>query len=330
MTHCLIIGAAGMLGGGLANRLIDLGEIGSQKISRLTLFDLATPAASAREIHLDRKSGNIVDPEIADALIADRPEIIFHLAAVVSGEAERDFSKGYAVNVDGTRNLLEAIRRAHASEGYCPRVVFTSSLAVFGSPLPDVIDDDFILAPRSSYGIQKAMGELMLADYSRKGFCDGIGIRLPTICIRPGKPNAAASSFFSSILREPLVGLPAILPVQDSVQHWFASPRAAIAMIAHAATVDGALLHERRNLTMPGVSATVAEQIEALRAVAGDGAVALIRREKDPAIEAIISTWPKAFDPKRADALGFKADMSFVAIVAAYLEDHHTGPAATH
>lgn len=325
MLHCLIIGAAGMLGDGLAKRLVKDGEIGGRKIGRLTLFDIVPAhAPHVEEISVTVEAGDISAVETAERLVASRPDVIFHLAAIVSGEAERDFEKGYRINLDGTRNLFEAIRKANEEDGYCPRVVFTSSLAVFGSPLPDVIGDDHIITPHSSYGTQKAIGELLLADYSRRGFFDGIGIRLPTICIRPGKPNAAASSFYSGILREPLAGLPAILPVDTSMRHWFASPRAAIGFMAHAAAVSGELLAGRRNMTMPGVSATVADEIEALRVIAGDAAVALIRHEKDPAIEAILSTWPQAFEADRALKLGFEADESFEAIVRAYLEDYAT------
>jgi nucleoside-diphosphate-sugar epimerase len=248
--------------------------------------------------------------------------VIFHLAAIVSGEAEADFEKGYRINFDGTRNLYEAIR---ALPDYTPRLVFTSSIGVFGAPFPDTIPDEFHLTPLTSYGTQKAMGELMLSDYSRRGFFDGIGIRLPTICVRPGAPNKAASGFFSNILREPLAGKEAVLPVDEDVRHWHASPRAAIGFLRHAMTLDLDRVGPRRNLTMPGVSATVGEQIEALRRAAGDKAVALIRREPDPVIARIVAGWPTRFDAKRATALGFAADVSFDAIVAAHVEDELGG-----
>jgi nucleoside-diphosphate-sugar epimerase len=200
-------------------------------------------------------------------------------------------------------------------------VIFTSSIAVFGAPLPDVIDDTHWLTPLTSYGTQKAIGELLLADYSRRGFFDGIGIRLPTISIRPGKPNKAASGFFSSILREPLVGQEAVLPVSDTVKHWFASPRAAIEFLIHAAEIDTAPLGSQRSLTMPGLAATVGEQIEALRRVAGDKAVKLIRREPDLSIARIIAGWPRSFNARRAAALGFKAETSFDDIIRVHIED---------
>ena len=209
--------------------------------------------------------------------------------------------------------------------GYRPRLVFTSSIAVFGAPFPETIPDEYQATPLTSYGTQKAMGELLLSDYSRRGFFDGIGIRLPTICVRPGAPNKASSGFFSNILREPLVGREAVLPVEESVRHWHASPRAAVGFLRHAMTLDLERVGPRRNLTMPGVSATVGEEIEALRRVAGDGAVALIRREPDPVIARIVAGWPTHFDARRALALGFAADASFDAIVAAHVEDELGG-----
>ena len=247
--------------------------------------------------------------------------MIFHLAAIVSGEAEADFEKGYRVNMDGTRELFEAIRRAGATTPYRPKLVFTSSIAVFGEPLPEIIGDTHHLTPLTSYGTQKAIGELLLADYSRRGFLDGIGIRLPTIAIRPGKPNKAASGFFSGILREPLVGQEALLPVSDTVRHWFASPRAAVRFLLHAAEIDTAPLGNQRSLTMPGLAATVGDQIEALRRIGGDDAVKLIRREPDPVVAGIVAGWPKSFDASRAVALGFKAETSFDEIIRVHIED---------
>jgi nucleoside-diphosphate-sugar epimerase len=268
-------------------------------------------------------------PGEAACMVGSRPDVIFHLAAIVSGEAEADFDKGYRINLDGTRLLFEAIRQEGIrTPGYCPRVVFTSSIVVFGAPFPEAIPDDFHLTPLTSYGTQKTIGELLLADYSRRGFLDGIGIRLPTICVRPGKPNKAASGFFSSILREPLAGLPAVLPVPDTVMHWHASPRAAVGFLLHAATLDTAPMGARRSLTMPGLAATVAEQIEALRRVAGDKAVALIRREPDETVWRIISGWPRRFDARRAEQLGFVAEKTFDEIIRAHVEDELGGSIA--
>jgi D-erythronate 2-dehydrogenase len=312
--HILIIGAAGMLGRKLAIAIAG----GALPATRLTLADIVAAVAPDSAVPGDTITLNLSDAGAAQRLIAGRPDVIFHLAAIVSAEAEADFTRGYATNLDATRALFEAIR---LTPNYCPRVVFASSIAVFGAPLPDLIPDDFHLTPRSSYGTQKAIAELLLADYTRRGFLDGIALRLPTICIRPGAPNKAASSFFSGILREPLNGLPAILPVRDSLRHWFASPRAAIRFFIHAARLDTARLLGHTALNMPGLSATVADQIAALRSHAGSGAVALIRNEPDPAIARLVETWPRAFDAARATALGFVAETSFDQILKVYLDD---------
>jgi len=262
-------------------------------------------------------ASDLSQPGEAEKLVAEKPPLIFHLAAIVSGEAEADFDKGYRVNLEGTRLLFEAIRKAH----YQPRVVFTSSIAVFGAPFPEAIGDEFLNAPLTSYGTQKAISELLLSDYSRRGFFDGIGIRLPTICVRPGKPNKAASGFFSGIIREPLAGEEAVLPVPKSVRHWFASPRAAIEFLLHASKINTERLGTRRNLSMPGISATVGEQIEALRRAAGNKAVSLIRENPDPVIQRIVEGWPRNFDAARALSLGFRADASFDEIIRIHLED---------
>src|SRR5687768_16048907 len=264
---------------------------------------------------------DLAAPGEAEKLVATRPELIFHLAAVVSGEAEADFDKGYRVNLDGTRRLFEAIRK----ENYKPKLMFSSSVAVFGAPFPEAIGDEFLHAPLTSYGTQKAISELLLSDYSRRGFFAGIGIRLPTICVRPGKPNKADLGFFSGIIREPLNGQEAVLPVDDSVRHWFASPRAAIGFLLHASKIDTGQLGTRRNLSMPGVAATVGQQIEALRKVAGEKAARLIRREPDPTIQRIVSGWPQNFDARRALALGFRADDSFEQIIRIHIEDELQG-----
>ena len=300
----LVIGAAGMIGRKLVQRLA------RDKAGELILHDVV-PFEGASAV------SDLSAPGEAGKLVASRPELIFHLAAVVSGEAEADFDKGYRVNLEGTRRLLEAVRK----ENYRPRLVFTSSIAVFGAPFPEAIDDEFLSAPLTSYGTQKAIGELLLSDYSRRGFIDGIGLRLPTICVRPGKPNKAASGFFSGIIREPLAGQEAVLPVPETVRHWFASPRAAIGFLLHASRMNTEQLGTRRNLSLPGVSATVAEQIDALRKVAGEKVAQRIRREPDPAIVRIVEGWPRNFDAKRAAALGFRADASFEEIIRLHIED---------
>ncbi|NEV80247.1 SDR family oxidoreductase, partial [Rhodopseudomonas sp. BR0C11] len=263
-------------------------------------------------------------PGQAAALVAHRPEVIFHLAAIVSGEAEADFDKGYRINLDGTKHLIDAIRAE--GDDYHPRLVFTSSIAVFGAPFPDKIGDEFLSAPLTSYGTQKAICELLIADYTRKGFFDGVGIRLPTICVRPGKPNKAASGFFSNIIREPLNGEEAVLPVSDEVMHWHASPRSAVGFLIHAATMDTAAMGPRRSLSMPGLPATVGEQIAALERVAGKAVAARIKREPDPTIIGIVAGWPRNFSTDRALKLGFTtAEKTFDDIIRIHIEDELDG-----
>jgi nucleoside-diphosphate-sugar epimerase len=313
-----------MLGRKLEERLARDGRLGPEPISHLSLVDLGVADPSAGPgFAVERTAADLAEPGAAAELVAARPDVIFHLAAVVSGEAEVDLEKGYRVNLDATRMLLDAIRAQ--DRGYRPRVVFSSSIAVFGPPFPDVIDDDHCTTPATSYGTQKAMIELLLNDHARRGFLDGIAIRLPTICVRPGKPNLAASGFFSNIIREPLNGQDALLPVSTDVRHWFASPRSAIGFLIHAATLDSGRLGNRRCLTMPGVSATVGEEIEALRRVAGDEAVRRIHREPDETIMRIVAGWPRAFDAGRARALGFRADADFDEIVRVHVEDELGG-----
>jgi len=323
--HVMIIGAAGMVGRKLAGRLAHSGMLGKADVGRLLLVDVVPPELPGARPWEASIVSDLSVPGEAERLVAARPDVIFHLAAIVSGEAEADFDKGYRINLDGTRLLFEAIRKIGMQKPYRPRVVFSSSIAVFGSPFPEAIGDEFFSTPATSYGTQKAIGELLLSDYSRRGFFDGIGIRLPTICIRPGKPNKAASGFFSNILREPLVGEEAVLPVSPDVRHWFASPRAAVNFLEHAATIDLSSLGQRRNLTMPGLSATVAEEIEALRRFAGDKAVKLIRNEPDETIMRIVAGWPCRFDASRATELGFRAETSFDDIVRAHIEDELGG-----
>jgi nucleoside-diphosphate-sugar epimerase len=324
--HIAIIGAAGMIGRKLSERLVADGSLGGHAVNRLTLVDVIEPGRPAGFAgRADASAVDISVPGQAARIVGTRPDVIFHLAAIVSAEAELDFEKGYGINLEGTRALFEAIRLAHLDDGYRPCVVFTSSIAVFGAPMPDVIPDDFNLTPLTSYGTQKAMSELLLADYTRRGFIDGVGIRLPTVCVRPGKPNKAASGFFSGIIREPLAGQPAILPVPDTVRHWHASPRSAIGFLIHAASIDLQPLGARRSLTMPGVSASVGEQIEALRSIAGEKAVSLIRREPDELVMKIVGGWAKAFAPERATSLGFVAETTFEEIIRVHIEDELGG-----
>jgi nucleoside-diphosphate-sugar epimerase len=325
--HILMTGAAGMIGRKLTARLAADGALNSSPIDKLTLIDVVTPQKPEKfSGKVETAAADIADPAAVRAAVGVRPDVIFHLAGVVSGEAEVDFDKGIRVNLDGSRGLFDAIRAI--GDGYRPRVVFTSSIAVFGAPFPPAIGDDFHLTPLTSYGSQKAAVELLLADYTRRGFLDGVGIRLPSIVVRPGKPNKAASGFFSGIIREPLAGQEAILPVPDTVLHWHASPRAAVGFLIHAASLDAAKLGPRVNLTMPGVCCTVAEQIAALRRVAGDKVAGRIRREPDALVARIVAGWPSRFDPVRALALGFKVESSFDDIIRVHIDDELGGKIA--
>jgi len=327
----LVLGAGGMIGRKLCARLAADGAIAGGRIdeARLVDFDAPVPPVDSPFATICAAVDLAAEPA-AGELIDARPDVVFHLAAVVSGEAESDFDKGYAVNLDATRRLFEAIRRERDRSGgdYRPRLIYASSIAVFGAPCPATIDDDFLAAPLTSYGAQKAIVELLIADYSRRGIFDGVALRLPTVVVRPGPPNSAASGFFSSIIREPLAGREAILPAPEETRLWCASPRAAAGFFVHAAAVDFDRLGPRRSLTMPGVSVTVAEEIEALRRVGGEAAVRLIRRQADESIANIVAGWPGRFDARRACAFGFVAESSFDEIVRVHLEDDHVAAVA--
>lgn len=314
----LVTGAAGMIGRKLTARLIADRAIGGHPIAVLDLHDIASfKAPTAEGIEVNIHAGDLAAPGSAEKLVEPRPDVVFHLAGVPSGGAETDFALGYRANLDGTRALFDAMREA----GNMPRVVYTSSIAVYGGPFPDIIPDDFHTVPLTSYGAQKVMGEALLVDYTRRGFMDGVGLRLPGITVRPGKPNKAASGFFSGIIREPLNGQPAILPVPRSVVCTHASPRAAVGFLIHAATLDGEKIGPRRNLALPGVAVTIGEQIEALERVAGSAAARLIREEPDEAIWTMVKNWPTRFEARRSRDLGFKAEESFDEIIRAYIED---------
>tara|TARA_B100001057_G_scaffold433803_1_gene462955 strand:+ start:90 stop:1055 length:966 start_codon:yes stop_codon:yes gene_type:complete len=317
MTSVLIIGGGGMIGQKLASSYTD-----SETVS---LLDMAFPenrSGNAKQI-----LGSVTDAGILEKTLSDLPDTIFYLASVVSGEAEANFSKGWDVNIHAFWSFLAQIRDQNLkSEGqYKPKIIFTSSIAVFGSPFPNKISDDFLTAPRTSYGAQKACCELMLNDFIRKGFCEGLAIRLPTICVRPGKPNLAASSFFSGIIREPLNGLKAILPVSTEVRHWHASPRSAVGFLRHAENLCRSDMMFNAALNMPGLSCTVEEQIEALRSIAGNEVVKLIEPNPDEKIMEIVKGWPRNFDTKIAFDLGFLAETSFEDIIQIYIKDDLQG-----
>jgi nucleoside-diphosphate-sugar epimerase len=322
--HILVTGAAGMIGRKLIERLAKDGALIGRAIEKFTLTDVFTaqpPPGIGADVEIVTR--DLASAGVAEALVAGRPDVIFHTAGIVSAEAELDFGKGYRSNLDGMRALLEAIRRAGGN--YRPKLIFTSSCAAFGGPFPDIIGDEFHLTPHTSYGTQKAICELLLADYTRRGFLHGVGLRLPAICVRPGKPNKAASGFFSSIIREPLAGHEAVLPVDENILHTHASPRAAVGFLIHAAGLVPERLGARINLTMPGVSCTVAEQIAALRRIAGDKVAARIRREPDPLVVRIVDGWPHRFDAARARELGFVAERSFDEIIRIHIEDELGG-----
>jgi len=323
--HILILGAAGMVGRKLAERLAKDGRLGKSEISKLTLQDVVAPAKPAgASMPVDLVTADVSSQPAVEKLVASKPDVIFHLAAIVSGEAEADFDKGYRINLDGTRYLIDAIR--HIGGGYRPRLVFTSSIAVFGAPFPEKIGDEFFTTPLTSYGTQKAIGELLISDYSRKGLLDGVSIRLPTICVRPGAPNKAASGFFSNIIREPLSGKDAVLPVSEDVMHWHASPRSAVGFLIHAGTMDLNTIGPRRSLSMPGLAATVGEQIAALERVAGKNVVARIKRQPDQTIMGIVAGWPRNFSTERALKLGFTtAEKTFDDIVRIHIDDELGG-----
>jgi D-erythronate 2-dehydrogenase len=323
--HILILGAAGMVGRKLTERLLRDGRLGNREISGMTLQDVVAPEKPAKApMPVKVIASDFADAGAASGLLADRPEVIFHLAAIVSGEAEAEFDKGYRINLDGTRYLIEAIR--HAGGGYKPRLVFTSSIAVFGAPVPEKIGDEFFHTPLTSYGTQKLICELLINDYTRKGMLDGISIRLPTICVRPGKPNKAASGFFSNIIREPLAGQEAVLPVSEDVRHWHATPKSAVGFLVHAGSMDLGTVGTRRNLSMPGLSVTVGEQIAALERVAGKNVVSRIKRVPDQSIISIVDGWPRNFSTDRAARLGFTtAEKTFDDIIRIHIEDELGG-----
>ncbi len=323
--HVLIIGAAGMIGRKLSARLLADGQLNGRPLTRCTLFDVVPPLPiEASGINTPTVTGDLSSPGVAEELLKGEPDVIFHLAAIVSGEAEQDFEKGYRINLDGTRNLLEAIRLS----GTQPQLIFTSSIAVFGTPFPEPIPDQYHHTPLTSYGTQKAICELLISDYSRKGFVHGIALRLPTICVRPGKPNAAASGFFSNIIREPLSGQTAILPVDDSVLHWHASPRSAVGFLLRGAEITPAEIGNHRALTLPGVAVTVGEQIAALTRVAGPAVSARIVRQPDPFVQSIVAGWPRCFTAQRALSLGFQVENSFDDIIRTHIDDELGGAIA--
>jgi nucleoside-diphosphate-sugar epimerase len=316
--HITILGGAGFLGRKVAARLAADGTLGGTAVSSLTLFDLAPPPAPEAPFPVRSLGGDL--SVLPMAAIPPQTDVVFHLAAVVSAAAEADYELGRRVNVRGTDAVIDCCRGISQNGAKPPRVVFTSSVASFGGGQDAVLGDDARQVPTNSYGAQKAAAELFLADASRRGFLDAVMIRLPTVVIRPGRPNKAASSFVSSILREPLLGLEAELPVPDDFKVWICSPRRAVDWLLHAARVDTAPMGLDRGINPPGLSVSVGEMLAAMDRVQ-PGASALVRRVPDPVIEGIIGGWPAAFAPERAQRLGFSAHESLDALVEAFIAD---------
>jgi len=319
--HVLVTGGAGFLGEQITAALLacpglPLGPEGAlEHIDTVTTFDVGLGTLS--DPRLDSIVGDIADGAQVAGLVRSDTALVVHLAAVVSGTAEANFDLGMRVNIDGTRAVLEACRAV----GTVPQVLFPSSVAVFGGDLPDVVTDATNPTPQSSYGTQKRIGELLVQDYTRKGFIDGRSVRIPTVAVRPGTPNGAASGFASSIIREPLAGVEAQLPVDPSTVMWIASPRAVIRMLMHAISLPAHAWGWDRCLNLPGLSVSMQRELDVLRAVSPEAA-ALVLQEVDPAIAAVVTTWATQFDTARANSLGFLGDTDFESVVAAYIEDN--------
>lgn len=313
----LILGGGGFLGRKIAHALAARGTLRSEAISHLMLADLFAPTPIDAPFKVTIHAADIADPESLASLFAERPDVIYHLAAIVSGQAEAEFDLGLTINLMGSVNVFQAARALQTN----PVVVFSSSCAVYGGEIPQEIEDHTALNPQTSYGAQKAASELLLTDYSRKGFLDGRGPRLPTVTIRPGKPNAAASSFMSSIFREPLQGEEAVCPVEPDYALWYASPRVTVDNLIKCAEVPAEALGENRCFALPGRVSTIGEMIEAMRRVAGDEPVSRIRFEPDTRIQAIVNGWRPNINPQKALALGLTADESFEDNVRYFLED---------
>lgn len=319
--NIVITGGAGFLGQRLARRLLQRGSAADasgarREIERITLVDVV-PATGFDDARIEVVAGDITEPALMRAVVTRDVQSVFHLAAVVSGQAEADFDLGMRINLDASRLLLDVCRAI----GHRPRVLFTSSVAVFGGDLPDIVQDTTALSPRSSYGAQKAMAELLLCDYSRKGFVDGRVARLPTISVRPGRPNKAASSFASGIIREPLNGEASVCPVAPSTRLWLLSPRRAIEALIRVHDLADERLGAGRIVNLPGLSISVDEMVVALGRVAGPDVVARIAWQRDETVERIVGGWPAAWDMSRAHALGLHGDASFDEVIRAYMDD---------
>lgn len=319
----LVTGGAGFLGSRLVSALLTRGSLitsggDEQSIDEILVADVAPPPKPfPDDKRLKTRYGDFSEADAVNQLINRDTGAVFHLAAIVSGEAEENFDKGMRVNLGGTKKVLEACRQ----RADCPRLVFASSVAVYGGDMPDVIDDATPLTPQTSYGSQKAMSELLVNDYSRKGFVDGRALRLPTIVVRAGKPNAAASSFASSILREPLQGAEVVCPVSRKTGVWLLSPRQVVTSFLHAADLAPDDWGASRSVALPGMTVTVEEMLAALSKVAGESVAARVRFKPDPFIEKIVYGWPTRFTTERAEVMGFRADQRFEDVIEAFIED---------
>lgn len=317
----LITGGGGFLGQKLGRALASANGLNGQSISALTLTDLTEPAAIPAAFPVARVAGDLADRDFVTELFGDAPDVVFHLAALASGGSEADLDKGQAINLYGMIHVLDAARASGETTGKPPLVVYSSSCAVHGGEAPEVVEDGIELNPETSYGTEKAMGELLLNDYSRRGYIDGRGLRLPTVSIRPGRPNSAASSFMSGIFREPLQGETANCPVAPDHPIWHTAPRTVIRNIIHAAGVPAAAFGPNRNINLPGRTDTVEGMIAAMTRVAGPEPAGRITWNRDPFVEAIVAVWRMHFRPEKALRLGFQADRSFEDSVRWFLED---------
>ena len=321
--NVVVTGGAGFLGQRLIDALLKRSFLvdangARRSVEAIVAVDQAAAPAAPR---VRSAVGDVSDPVFLRDVLHGA-DSVFHLAAVVSGAAEADLDLGMRVNLDGTRALLDTLRVAGRAEGGAPKVVFASSVAVFGGALPAVVTDATAPMPQSSYGVQKLVGELLVGDYARRGVIDGRSLRLPTIVVRPGKPNAAASSFASGIIREPLAGVDADCPVDGDTALWIASPRTAIDNLLHAHDLAAAAWTGSRALSLPGIAVTVDAMLSALEAIGGAAARARVKMRPDARIRAIVQTWPARFDTARADAMGFVRDPDFESIVSAYVKEH--------
>lgn len=315
--NVLVTGGAGFLGQQLIRVLLDQPKVLKlAEIRHIICFDQVP--GTLEHARVRNVAGDMADAETIASLLDADTGVVIHLAAVVSGTAEADFDLGMRVNLDGTRALLQACRGL----GTQPRVLFSSSLAVFGGQLPEIVDDSVTPTPQGSYGAQKLMGELLVQDYTRKGFIDGRSVRIPTVVVRPGRPNGAASGFASSIVREPLAGREAVLPVSLDACMWISSPRVVIANLLHALALSPADWGWHRSVNLPGLTASMADELAALEAVGGSAARALVKSVPDEGVRRLVQSWPARFNTARATAMGFQADSDFLAIVRAYVEDH--------